>query len=917
MMIEGFDVEDWACIKKLTVSGLPPTGVVVLHGPNRTGKTSLVQALRACLMDYSSTSTALKSFYPRGRGEKPTVAVTFVAGGTTYRIKKCFGSNKSELASRTSTGDWKVETATAADAHRRVCDLAGGDDSSKGLRQLLWLTQAEFRLPDPKKFDPSVQAQLRGILGVLQTPLDDRFSERIKKRWNTWHGGLRKVGKTSQLKDHCTLAENLNRLAATRTELAECETKFGEIEALLRQSGEWELRRHDLQRQLSEQTSALNKCQEDRERCQGRIVARTLAEKTHAGALKEQAEAGHEQTQRSAAAKRLSEAQRAVEPAQQQVDSLGQDVESAAGRLDRLRADLAKERDKRQGLQARANRVTAKQNALRLGEQLESAQRDYERAKTVDKEINDIERHVADNPAPDEEVLKTLKANRQRSAQLKADQKAASMTLCLSPEPDAPAAELGIDGAPLSKLQLPGAPIARAVRRRAELVIPRWGRVEVHRGVGSDDLEEVEGEIQRRDAEFANAVNPFGVTASDPNALDVLLQRAAENRQQLPEVAKKRKLLKQLAPQGLDRLHARVVELQTRLKDAAGADAADGEPLPTDQGDLEILARKLKAEIDSKDSGIGTLAEQAEEIVPKLEALRIEETAAREGLATCKATVNNRRDELGRMRTEDVISQRVCDSERDLAEAGKQLQQTELTAEEATIDQRLAACQEAVNALGRQISETDEKYNRIKGRLEGSEGLHARRSSLAARVDELERLTERETLERDAVDRLYELFEECRDKQLGTLMGPVQDRVLNWMRVLDIGDYNEMRFGEAFLPEKLVRRDGTGELAMAEESTGAQEQIGMLVRLALGSILTSATEPAVAIFDDPLTHCDVGRLNKMRSILRRASAGDPNLSPPAGLLQIIVLTCHPEWFRDEHATVIDLENGEVMRRLPV
>jgi len=106
MIIEGFEIENWTCIKKLTVSGLPPTGVIVLHGPNRRGKSSLVQALRACLMDYSSTSNsnALKSSYPRGSGEKPTVTVTFTAGGMAYRIKKCFGSNKSELASRTSTG---------------------------------------------------------------------------------------------------------------------------------------------------------------------------------------------------------------------------------------------------------------------------------------------------------------------------------------------------------------------------------------------------------------------------------------------------------------------------------------------------------------------------------------------------------------------------------------------------------------------------------------------------------------------------------------------------------------------------------------------------------------------------------------------------------------------------------------------
>ena len=170
-----------------------------------------------------------------------------------------------------------------------------------------------------------------------------------------------------------------------------------------------------------------------------------------------------------------------------------------------------------------------------------------------------------------------------------------------------------------------------------------------------------------------------------------------------------------------------------------------------------------------------------------------------------------------------------------------------------------------MSALEKQIRENEEKYNRTKGRLEESEGLHSRRAALAARVDELGRITNGETLERDAIDRLYELFEECRDKQLGTLMGPIHDRVLNWMRVLDIGDYSEMRFNEAFLPDKLVRRDGTAEFMIDEESTGAQEQIGLLVRLALGTLLTSVNEPTVAILDDPLTHCDVSRINKMRS----------------------------------------------------
>jgi DNA repair exonuclease SbcCD ATPase subunit len=121
MILQGFEIENWSCIKKVSVTGLPATGVIVLHGPNRTGKSSIVQALRSCLMDYPSTTAALKSYYPRGTGEKPVVTVTFQAGGTSYRITKQFGTNKSKLESKTPEGAWKVETTTSAEGHERTC----------------------------------------------------------------------------------------------------------------------------------------------------------------------------------------------------------------------------------------------------------------------------------------------------------------------------------------------------------------------------------------------------------------------------------------------------------------------------------------------------------------------------------------------------------------------------------------------------------------------------------------------------------------------------------------------------------------------------------------------------------------------------------------------------------------------------
>jgi len=412
MIMEGFEIENWTCIRRLVVSSLPPKGVIVLHGPNRTGKSSLVQALRACLMDYPSTSTALKSCYPRGRGDKPMVTVTFWTGGTTYRIRKCFGRSKSELARRTSSGAWKVEATSAAEAHRRVCHYVGGDDSSKGLRQLLWLTQAEFRLPDARTFDPGVQAQLRGILGVLQTSLDDRFIQWIKKRWNVWYSGERKAGKEPKMKDGCELSENLNKLAEAKEALGKSEVKFSEVEGLLRQTSELEIQKCDWVRQLEEQKHPLRSCQEERERSQGRIAARKLAEERHSRAEREQQAALDENRRRADAAKRLIEVENHVGPAKKKVEALEQTVESRLAKRAQLKADLSERRDRRQALQDRTNGVAAKLRALDDTDKLNVAQEDLQRAQEIANGVAAIRRYLAENPVPDEETFEVMKRNR-------------------------------------------------------------------------------------------------------------------------------------------------------------------------------------------------------------------------------------------------------------------------------------------------------------------------------------------------------------------------------------------------------------------------------------------------------------------------------------------------------------------------
>ena len=49
-----------------------------------------------------------------------------------------------------------------------------------------------------------------------------------------------------------------------------------------------------------------------------------------------------------------------------------------------------------------------------------------------------------------------------------------------------------------------------------------------------------------------------------------------------------------------------------------------------------------------------------------------------------------------------------------------------------------------------------------------------------------------------------------------------------------------------------------------------------------------------------------------RQVLKSAAAGDTGLTPPSGPMQILVFTCHPEWFAIDGARVIDLARSETL-----
>lgn len=96
--------------------------------------------------------------------------------------------------------------------------------------------------------------------------------------------------------------------------------------------------------------------------------------------------------------------------------------------------------------------------------------------------------------------------------------------------------------------------------------------------------------------------------------------------------------------------------------------------------------------------------------------------------------------------------------------------------------------------------------------------------------------------------------------------------------------------------EIISRRMGSTEVDVADLSTGAKEQLAILIRLALTQIV-QVGEPFPVILDDEFAHSDPDRIAMMNNIF--SDFGDEQ--------QFIMLTCHPDKFAGyKPAKTIDL-----------
>lgn len=114
--------------------------------------------------------------------------------------------------------------------------------------------------------------------------------------------------------------------------------------------------------------------------------------------------------------------------------------------------------------------------------------------------------------------------------------------------------------------------------------------------------------------------------------------------------------------------------------------------------------------------------------------------------------------------------------------------------------------------------------------------------------------------------------------------------------MLTDGTYEELIFGDELLPESVKTSRYNDHLPIADLSFGTREQVIVLLRLAIG-VLLSKDERNLVVIDDRLVNADALRMNRLRLILEEASAGS---------CQVIVATCNSTPYSGMSGAVINV-----------
>lgn len=873
----------------LEVTGFD-AGINLFVGPNESGKSTLVRAIRAAFFERHKTGT-LADLQPWGDSSAaPEVSLEFEWQGSRWTLDKRF------LQRKRSDLTCGAEHFSGDEADDRLAELLGYDIPGRGpskaehwgIPGLLWVEQGAVQdMREPVGYagehlqsalSQNIDQTLGDVLGDVASSSGDGLIAQVEReRSKLLTGTGRPTGELRDAQQQCeTHAAVLGRLDEQVDQYRDRVDRLGELQRLQQDidaARPWEEQQekarlgkrqldevHRLQEIQTQQRHELEICQRNQQMYRQQLQdfesqARQL-EKRH--------------QDRQLAEQQLGQSETSSEPVKWRVQEANAAYENA-GQLLKASRNLAR-------------RQSLEQDSIRLVKEIGQLTDSLEKARGLNASLQQLaEQHLACRV--DRNQLVRLQRLEQELGELDIRQQALATRLGYSLEGGQ---QLMLGDQPLSGegealLLEPG-----------ELEIPGIGVLTIK--PGGTDVAELRREQQRLGAERDDLLQRLGV--SDLASAESQASRAGNIEQQMQQ---QRARLEGLAPGGIDTLESQLHLAGQRRETLA----AELDQLPAAQQNVAVPDEaQAQAALDRAGQQLKAAEHAAAEHASAL-------NLARQALDAAVAEWQRLHDELGapdRKLRKQQASNTLTDLNAEAQRLEASLQQRQHAIDAASpevLEQDVKRFSLAAESLQQQASARAAEINDLQARLEtlGAQGLEEKREDLRREYQRQQRRHVELKRRGEALSLLFELLRAERQTVTRRLQAPLQKHLNRYLKLLFPGA--ELSVDDDLKPEVLIRQ--TAGQPQRDElealSFGAREQMGLITRLAYADLLQEAGRPTLIILDDALVHCDQARREQMKRILFDAAQRH----------QILLFTCHPENWQDLGALPRDMHSLKIAR----
>jgi hypothetical protein len=198
---------------------------------------------------------------------------------------------------------------------------------------------------------------------------------------------------------------------------------------------------------------------------------------------------------------------------------------------------------------------------------------------------------------------------------------------------------------------------------------------------------------------------------------------------------------------------------------------------------------------------------------------------------------------------------------------------------------RVIRLEAAIENRNVRLGALDKDIANLEGQIQsaGGDGLGETVETLREERDLARREVEKHKARIATLLLLKETIETCYKEQRDRLHAPLRRHLQPFLN--DVFPSAELELGDGFAIAGIKRRGPTAE-TFERLSAGTQEQIAVLVRLAMGAMICERGQEVPIILDDALVFSDDDRIEQMFDALNRAGRTQ----------QVIVLTCRTRVF---------------------